>query len=269
MAKQQGNTVGDKPELKWLKITQLYIDHDYQRSAKSSKSRANLAYMQEHFSWAHCGALIVCWEPEKKQYAVVDGQHRLLAAIARNDIPELPCVVISGQDFQRQAKSFVVINTKRVTMNPLAKFHAAVSAGEEDAISVKGLLDECGLEVPRNPVMKGETDPRQIQCVGTLLSLLGSHSRKQLVWALSIIPEAYGDEPGQMRSGLVKALADFIKARPDTDRARMVEVLRGVDPDELEQNARSYKAIEGGTSKAAMTAALERLYKNTGRRGAA
>ena len=69
-----------------------------------------------------------------------------------------------------------------------------------------------------------------------------------------------------MRASLIKALAEFIKVKPDADRGRMVEVLRGFDPEELERSARSYMAIEGGTSKAAMTAALERHYKSVGRR---
>jgi hypothetical protein len=72
--KEKGvSDLGPKPELRWIKVTELYIDQAYQRSAKSEASRKNLAYMQEHFSWAHCGALIVCHMPEKKQYTVIDG----------------------------------------------------------------------------------------------------------------------------------------------------------------------------------------------------
>lgn len=257
--------LGPKPELKWIKITELYVDHEYQRNAKSKASRKNLAYMRENFSWAHCGALIVSWIAEKNQYAVVDGQHRLMTALARNDIPELPCVVISNQDLQRQAESFAVINSKRVTLTTLAKFHAAVAAGEDQAVAAKEIADECGLEIPSGPVPNSETDPRQLQCVGTLISLLANYSRKEIKWALTIILEAYGEQKGQMRANLIKALTEFIKARPDTERSRMVDVLRSVDPQELERDARSYMAIKGGTSKGAMTEALDRLYRFAGR----
>ena len=260
------STLGSKPELKWIRITELYVDHEYQRNAKSKASKKNLAYMQENFSWAHCGALIVSWVPEKKQYAVVDGQHRLMTALSRKDIPDLPCVVISDQDFRRQARSFAVINSKRVSLHTLARFHAAVAAGEDDAVAAKEIADACGLNIPSGPVPNGDTDPKELQCVGTLIALLGNYSRKQIVWAITIIPEAYGDKKGQMRASLIKALAEFIKVRPDTDRARMVDVLRGINPDELERDARSYMAIKGGTSKSAMTEALDRLYKATGRK---
>lgn len=170
------NDPGPRPELRWVKLTELYIDPAYQRSAKSEASLKNLRYVQEHFSWAHCGALIVCHVPDKRQYAVVDGQHRLIAAQARGDIDELPCVMVGGEDFVSQAKSFVVVNTERVVLNSLAKFHAAVAAGDPDAAAVQEILDECGMEAPRNPVPKGETLPRQVQAVGTLVGMLGSDS---------------------------------------------------------------------------------------------
>ncbi len=268
-ASASSNDPGPKPELKWIKIIELYIDHEYQRSAKSRASLKNLEYLREHFSWANCGALIVCHAPEKKQYAVVDGQHRFIAAQARGDINELPCVVIQGQDFQKQAKSFVAINTKRVSLNTLAAFHAGVAAGNPDAAAVKEIVDECKIDIPRVPVNRGDTAPRQVQCVGTLVNLLGGYSKKQIVWALTIIPEAYGDERGQMRASLIKGLAEFIRLNPDADRERMVDVLSGVDPEGLEADARSYMAIKGGTAKAAVTEALDRLYKNAGRKSVA
>ncbi len=263
------NGPGTKPELKWIKITELYIDPTYQRNARSDRSRKNVAYIQGNFCWAHCGALIVCHVPEKKQYAVMDGQHRYLAAKARPDIPELPCVVISGQDAKQQAKSFVVINEKRVAMNAFAKFHASVAAGEPDAVAVQEILDECRIEVPRSPVMKGETGPRQTQAIGTLTRMLSTHSRKHIKWALTIIPEAYGDSVGALRAQMITALVEFIKANPETDRERMLRVLADVDPEQLIEDARSFKSIQGGSTTEAMVLCLERLYRAAGRsRGA-
>jgi hypothetical protein len=261
--------LGTKPELKWIKLTELYVDHEYQRNAKSKASRKNLLYIQNNFCWAHCGALIVCHVPEKKQYAIVDGQHRYLAAMARSDILELPCVVISGQDFQRQAKGFVVVNQKRVKLNTLAAFHGAVAAGEPDAVSVKQLADECGIDIPTTTVNRGETAPRQLQCVGTLVKMLGVYSHKQVVWALTIIPEAYPESEGQMRASIIKALAEFVKQHPDADRTRMVRVLEELDVETVEKDARSYVSISGGTTTNAIVGMLERLYKNAGRKGAA
>ena len=261
--------LGEKPELKWIRITQLYIDQNYQRSAKSDASRKNLAHIKEKFSWAHCGALIVSYDAERKYYAVIDGQHRLIAALERDDIPELPCVVLKGQEVEEQATSFVAINTKRVILNPLAAFHAAVGAADPDAVSLREILDEAIVDIPAYPIPKGDAHPRQVQAVGTLLKMLGTHSRKQIIWALTIIPEAYADTRGQMRASLIRALADYIKLHPDTDRERMVVALEGVALDQLESDARAYKGIKGGSTTAAMIEVLERAYKSAGRRAVA
>jgi hypothetical protein len=85
---------------------------------------------------------------------------------------------------------------------------------------------------------------------------------------LTIIPEAYGEEKGQMRASLTRALAAFVKANPDVDRGRMLQVLENVDPLVIEKDARSFVGIKGGTHTAAMVEALERLYKSAGRKGA-
>ena len=260
---------GAKPELKWLNVDKLYIDSRYQRNTKSKASEKNLDYLKQSFSWAHCGALIVCFVPAEKKFAVIDGQHRLQAAIARKDIDSMPCLVVSGLDFEKQAKSFVAINTKRVQLNTLAAFHAALAAGDKAAASIKEILDECEVEIPRNPVLAGKTDPRQMQSPGTLTSLLGRYSRKHICWAITIIPEAFGEKKGMLRASLIKALTEFAKLTPDVDRSRMVKVLSGLDPFQLEVDARSYVSISGGTSTGAMVEAITRLYKNAGRKNAA
>ena len=57
MANQPEKTLGDKPELKWIPITKLYVDPSYQRSAKSRASASNLNYLKANFAWAHCGGV--------------------------------------------------------------------------------------------------------------------------------------------------------------------------------------------------------------------
>jgi hypothetical protein len=260
------SNIGPKPELKWIPLTQLYVDQEYQRSAKSSKSQTNINYMRQNFSWAFCGALVVCYVKAKKQYAIIDGQHRYLVAKSLTGIAELPCLIINDLDVKHQAQSFVVMNTRRVKLHTLGAFHASVAAGVEDAVTLKAILDECKLAIPAYSRLKGDTHPREVQAVGALVSLLGKYSKNQIKWALTIIPEAYGDTKGQMRASLIKGLVEFIKTYPDADRARMIEVLENLDPFKLEDDARASVKINGGNRNAAVFSALERLYKNAGRK---
>jgi hypothetical protein len=67
MSKKQVANAGPKPELKWIKLTQLFIPSEYQRSIKSDASARNINYIAGNFNWADCGALIVC--PTRRSYA--------------------------------------------------------------------------------------------------------------------------------------------------------------------------------------------------------
>jgi hypothetical protein len=73
--KHKENGLGPKPELRWIKLTQLYVPSEYQRSVKSDASAKNINFIKTNFDWADFGALIVCPLPESNppQYAVMDG----------------------------------------------------------------------------------------------------------------------------------------------------------------------------------------------------
>ncbi len=258
MAKEPGN----KPELKWIKLTELYIPSDYQRSAKNSTSQANISYIKANFNWASCGALIVCQLAKSKppQYAVIDGQHRFLAAEAHGAITELPCIVVSPREAQEQARHFVEVNSKRIKLHSLHQYRAAVVAGDPTAIMVAAILKKANITVLAQPTGNKVCPPRTTQAIGTLVKLIDCYSEKQIVWALTIIPEAYGDEPGVLRASLMKAMAEWIKRHPDTDRTAMIRNLQDIDLDELEKDARAYRAIEGKRMPEAIMLVLEKKY---------
>jgi len=258
----ESNGLGPKPELRWIKLTQLYMPTEYQRSVKSDASAKNINYIKANFNWAEFGALIVCplAGSNPPQFAVMDGQHRFRAAEARGDISDLPCVVIGDREAKEQASSFVVINSKRVKLHSLQAYHAAVVAGDPDAVALADILKKCKVEVANMAISLKSTHPRMTCAVGSLLKMIGEYSEKQIVWVLTIIPEAYGDEKGMLRPNLIRTLANFIKEKPDTDRAAMIHALQEIDVDELEKDARGHRKIQGGTMANAMLTVIERKY---------
>lgn len=262
----QMSELGAKPELKWLLLEQLQVDNSYQRDTQSSASRASIRYLKRNFCWANCGALIVCKDEDK--YNVIDGQHRLEAARGRGDIQTLPCIVISDMNIQNQALSFVQINRQRVSLTPMARFHAAVAAGDTLAVHAQGILDTAQIKVPRSPVFMGHTKPREMQAVGTLLTLVKAYSAEIIVWALQCIPEAYGDEVGQMRSHLIKALVMLRYERPDMNQKTMISVLEDVDPVELEVKSQAQARSGGGRTVELSKKTLATLYARHSRRAA-
>ena len=58
----------------------------------------------------------------------------------------------------------------------------------------------------------------------------------------------------------MKAMAEWTAKQPDTDRAIMIRTLEGIDLDELEKDARAYRAIDGKGMPEACMAVIERKY---------
>ncbi len=258
-----------EPELKWLKVTQLYIPNEYQRSVKSAGSLKNINHIASNFNWADFGVLIVC-ELEKAnppQYAVIDGQHRFRAAEQRQDIKELPCAVLSGREAKEQAQTFIAINSKRIKLHSLHEHRAALVAGNPDAVSVEQILKKAKVTLASFPMNTKELPPRCTQAIGTLYKMLGVYNEKHIVWALTIITEAFEGVNGALRASMIKTMTDWSKNQPDTDRAVMLEALAKINIDELERNARAARTLDGRRVPQAFMDFIEKKY-NAARKAA-
>ena len=140
------------------------------------------------------------------------------------------------------------------------EYRAAVVAGDPNAVSVANILTKANVTIPLHPVSSKACPPRTTQSIATLLRMIECYSEKQIVWALTIIPEAYGLKTGVLRASLIKTMAEWIKRHPDTDRNTMIVTLQGIDLDQLEKDARSYRAIEKRTMPDAFMLVLEKKY---------
>jgi hypothetical protein len=110
------------------------------------------------------------------------------------------------------------------------------------------------------------TAPRETCVLATLLGLLKTHSKNQIKWVLTIIPDAYCEEKGQMRSMLIKTLAATLKQDPKLDREGMIEALRQNDPEDLQTNAAACVRAQGGRALTYMVEILMRSYHAAVRR---
>lgn len=146
---------GRPGELKMIAKHALQINEVYQRSATLSK----VLSLAKDWSWVGCGAIVVAHR--KGSYWVIDGQHRVLAALRRSDIFDMPCIVFELSDIQEEAQGFLDLNTNRKAVSTYAKHKALVAAGDEVAIFVQHEIDRLGLR----PAMDTKT-PGTIQCFG-------------------------------------------------------------------------------------------------------
>lgn len=121
----------------------LRINGDYQRESSAKR----IAALRADWSWVACGALIV----GKRRGAmwVIDGQHRLLAAMARSDIQLMPCLIFPTDDVEEEAAGFISANVNRKSMGMFDRWRALLIAGDQTAIRIDRVLEDAGVKVRR------------------------------------------------------------------------------------------------------------------------
>ena len=113
---------GSPPSIEWVATETLLIDEDYQRSLEHPISERLIRLMAVSWDWRLCSPLTVSRRSDDSLY-VIDGQHRLAAAMLRGDLPHLPAIISRFESVEEEARVFVAVNTVRRNTTPLDKFH--------------------------------------------------------------------------------------------------------------------------------------------------
>lgn len=232
----------------------LHIDHAYQRNANEMKILA----IAKDWSWIACGVIVVA-ERAGVLY-VIDGQHRVLAALKRSDITTLPCIVFKTSEAKQEAKGFLTAQTQRKAVTSVEKFRALVVIEDPAAMLVQDLLSSSG----KTP--GAGTSQSTVGCVGSLLKWANDDPSALVdVWPL-IVSVSVGQPINQR---IVDGLLYISKRMPEgsrlTDREWSKRVLK-VGADGLLQGAAkasAYYAMGGVKVWAAgMVDAINRGCRN-------
>ena len=106
---------------------------------------------------------IVVMERANGDKYVVDGQQRLLAAIRRGDIREVPCVLFKSDGREHEARAFISLNVRRTNVPAVAKFNASVRAALNPEKQIADWLASQGLTVTEDGKdMKGVDFPASL-----------------------------------------------------------------------------------------------------------
>ena len=141
--------LGQLPALQYLLPQQLQIDPAYQRQIETSSSQSLIRKIAVQWNWDMCQPLVVA-RRENGDLFVIDGQHRLAAAVLRGDIAQLPAVVLSSTSPATEAANFVQLNQQRRPLNQMQLFHAALAAGDDEAAAIAAAVAAAGLTIGRS-----------------------------------------------------------------------------------------------------------------------
>jgi hypothetical protein len=207
--------LGSLPVLQYCAPEQLLIDETYQRSLEVEASQALIRRIAMYWDWGLCQPLFVARRADGGLY-VVDGQHRLAAAVLRADIQQLPCVVSHFDSAEQEAAAFVALNQQRRPLNAIDLFKAALAAGDMEASQIKLCLDEAGLQLS-NHTNNQQMKAGHVANVGGLQRCYRIYGIQVLSASLQVLAAAYPKQvlryAGSLFPGIVAVVAGEINNR--------------------------------------------------------
>jgi hypothetical protein len=216
---------GSLPVLQYCAPEQLLIDESYQRSLDAEPSQALIRRIATKWDWGFCQPLFVARRPDGGLY-VVDGQHRLAAAVLRGDIAQLPCVVSHFDSADLEAAAFVALNQQRRPLSAIDLFKAALTAGDPAARRIQQGLNDAGLKLSNhssNNLMK----PGHVCNVGGLQRAERTYGEQILTSSLKVLAKAYPQQvlryAGSIFPGIVAVVAGELANR--TSPGELIERL--------------------------------------------
>jgi ParB-like nuclease domain len=231
-----------------LPVEQLVIDPLYQRHMTPG-SKKKVAVMASDWDPAMVGALEVSHRGNGT-YAVMDGQHRYLAAKAAG-VKELPAFVHEGLTTFEESRRFERLNTERKNPQTTDIFRSQLVSGNVHARNIAEVANKLGLTISLTHARGLMT----LQSVGTLKVIEDTLGPEGLEFALTTAMKAWPADEKRWHAYLLSAIAGFdaiYSLHPKYTRARLTESLSLFSPKAVLQRINSYglaSITTGGTSK--------------------
>jgi len=262
----EARDLGPVPEFRWLDIDHLTINAKYQREV-SRDGEAMISRIARDFDWRQFTPVTVAPAAREGRYAVIDGQHRIMAALRIDQIDEVPCWIVAADDISAQATTFVGLNKNRMKMMPVNTYHAELAAGDVHAVRINRICQKAGVEVVRKHMSTNSLKAHQTLSVGALKSAARALSERDLEDGLRMIIENL-EGNNILRAAMISAVPAVLALGRQTDgfdEERLAKVVNKRFVDIWMDNASSYAKNFGGTNQKALRMAIIKAYNGAGR----
>lgn len=151
----------------------LFVDPTYQRDGSNTKANS----IASEWNWVACSCICVN-DRQDGTFAVIDGQHRVLAAMKRDDIDKLPCLVFSLGSIAEEAKGFLDTNSGNRVPRMMEKFKAMRAMDDMAATELESLVSAHGL------VISHESKPGTVCCIRLLMRWIENEKNRDIVYRM-------------------------------------------------------------------------------------
>lgn len=252
---QPSATLGTPGKVKWLDIRDLYIDPRYQR-AVLAPGRKNIGRIVKGFNWALFSPLVVAHRGKgadgRDRYAIIDGQHRAMAAKTHGGIRDVPCLVIFGGPAV-EARAFAIINGQVTSIMPTYIHAARVMAGEPDALELDRVCKVAGVRILKSGNGVAYMKPGDTMAITTLEKCLSRYGSDTLITALQCVTETGKGNVGMLNIAVIHGLCYVLdanrKAR-DAGERLFSAIEKGGGIGFFHRAAQAKRANDGGTTEA-------------------
>lgn len=162
-------------ELAYVAKERLNVDPAYQRDLKDNKRKR----IASNFNWVPFGVITVSRRPDGSLW-VIEGQHRLAAAMSRSDIKNVPVIIFDlGGSIMNEATDFLITNTERKALTGIERFNAQIASGDGIAIAVQEMVHNSGR------IISSDNSSKSVQCISTIYNcMINDASAMKALWPL-------------------------------------------------------------------------------------
>ena len=171
------------PMLQWVEIGSMVIDDRYQRPLNRGSIKT-ISTIAANFRWS-CFTPVLLAPIEGGQFAVIDGQHRVHAALMCG-IASVPAMVIPIAATE-QAMAFVAVNTARTNMSQYNLYRAGLAAGEEWAITARDVVAAADCRLMTFNPSSDNRKPGEICSIGLIRTIIKAGHAASITVALKAI----------------------------------------------------------------------------------
>ncbi|WP_439604536.1 DUF6551 family protein [Shinella sp.] len=254
MSEAVSSDLGKKPELMWVSMERIRVDHNYQREIRPQR----VAQILREFNWAHFQPVMLA-EQEDGTFSVFDGQHRVAAARAHPEVSEIPAAVVRVAGSKEEADAFLGVNINRTAVTTVEKFWAGIEAGNEAMLRVQAVLARAGCEVIQAAGVKPASN--KTNAVTAVERSIRTYGEAATVEACKALAAAWSGDTGALGAIYIQALARLFRNNKGAiSHERMVQKLRASDRKTLAAQAETLRKIGGGDASVNLSKALCEVY---------
>ncbi|NBU29216.1 MAG: hypothetical protein EBS42_13675 [Caulobacteraceae bacterium] len=151
----------------------LLIEERYQRDL-SDRSIALIERIIQNWDWRRFKPPVVAFADGGLQ--IIDGQHTAIAAASHPDIDLIPVMIVDAPALADRALAFVGHNRDRLQVTAMQLHHAAVAAGDEDALTLEQVCLRAGVNLVRSCYGGYDWKVGDTVAIGAIRSLISKHT---------------------------------------------------------------------------------------------